>query len=370
MRPSWVEIDLARVRANVGAFKGLVGGSETWTVVKADGYGHGDVPVAEAAVDAGAQGLCVALVEEGVRIREAGVDAPILVLSEADPDDLAELVHCRLTPTVYSHSGLEALAGVGPVPTGIALKVDTGMHRVGGSPDLVTELAVRTGDLGMTVSSVWTHFAVAEEDDPFTSEQVARLRRSVEMIHRRGVGGFAVHLSNTAGAMLHPDARGDAVRVGLGTYGLYPSPACRGVLALQPAMRVVSHVTHIARHPQGTRPSYGRRRPLESESTVVTVPIGYADGVPRLLGTRNGEVLIRGRRHPLAGAVTMDQLVVDVGDADVARGDEVVLIGVQGDAEVTADEWAEKTDTISYEIVSRIGPRLPRRYLDEEGGRQ
>ncbi len=368
MRPSWVEVDLTRVRANVSALREVAGSAQTWTVVKADGYGHGDVPVAEAAVAAGAGGLCVALVEEGVRMREAGIEAPILVLSEAHPDDLAELVHWRLTPTVYTHAGLEALASAAGGSTGVALKIDTGMHRVGAAPDLAVRLAVRAGDLGLTISSVWTHFAVAEEEDPFTSEQISRFQRTVEQMRRRGVDGFQVHLANTAGALLHPDARGDAVRVGLGTYGLYPSEACRSVVALEPAMRVVSHVTHVTRHPAGTRPSYGRRRPLENESTVATVPVGYADGVPRLLGVRNGEVLIRGRRHPLAGAVTMDQIVVDVGDADVARGDEVVLLGAQGETEISADEWADKTDTISYEVVSRIGPRLPRRYVDGEDG--
>jgi alanine racemase len=151
--------------------------------------------------------------------------------------------------------------------------------------------------------------------------------------------------------------------VGIGLYGLYPSDACRSVIDLRPAMRVVSHVAHVRRHPAGARPSYGRRRALEVDSNVATVPIGYADGVPRLLSDR-GEVLIGGKRRPLAGTVTMDQIVVDCGDDRVEAGDEVVLIGRQGDGEISADEWAELTGTISYEIVCGIGPRLPRRFIE------
>ena len=169
------------------------------------------------------------------------------------------------------------------------------------------------------------------------------------------------HLANTAGGILHPDARRDMVRAGIGIYGIHPGPAPDPKVQLQPAMRIVSRVGYVQRLAAGDRPSYGRRRPLPQDATVATVPIGYADGLPRGLSDE-GEVLIGGRRHPLAGTVTMDQIVVDVGDMPVEVGDEVVLMGRQGDDEITADEWAGQLKTIAYEIVCQVGPRLPRRY--------
>jgi alanine racemase len=170
------------------------------------------------------------------------------------------------------------------------------------------------------------------------------------------------HAANTAGAIAFPEARYDMVRVGIGTYGLQPSESLGLDLKLRPAMRVVSEVAHARRHSKGVRPSYGRRRPLPADGTVVSIPIGYADGVPRRLSQLDGEVLIRGKRHPLAGTVTMDYIVVDVGNDDVRVGDEVVLIGRQGDEEISVEEWARKLSTINYEIVCQIGPRMPRRY--------
>jgi alanine racemase len=218
------------------------------------------------------------------------------------------------------------------------------------------------GGLPIRLGAVWTHFAVSEVDLDFTARQVDRLADFVEVIADRGVATPMRHLANTAGAILSPQSRADMVRIGLGTYGLYPSARCREHIDLRPAMRVVSEVSYVRRLPAGARPSYGRSRPLPKDANVATVPIGYADGVPRLLSSRSGEVLIGARRHPLAGNVTMDQIVIDVGDAPVQPGDEVVLLGAQGDEIVSAEEWADRTETISYEIVTRMGPRLPRRY--------
>lgn len=350
-------MDLAAVRHNVRTLAELVRPAEMCTVIKADAYGHGDVPVAEAALEAGAGRLAVALVEEGVRLREAGVEAPILILSEPEISDAAEIVHWRLTPTVYRREFLKALArAASDGPLEVHLKVDTGMHRVGASPrSLESLLAALDGVLRL--GGVWTHLAVADEDPEYTEYQITVFRRAVA-----GVGA-PYHLANTAGAVLFPAARADLVRVGLGTYGLHPCPETREIVDLRPAMRVLSEVVYQQRLPAGSRPSYGRRRPLERDATVVTVPIGYADGMPRRLSATGGEVLIRGHRYPLAGTVTMDQIVVDVGDDPVQVGDEVVLIGRQGHEEIGADDWAERVDTISYEVVCDIGPRVPRRYV-------
>lgn len=367
MRPSWVEIDLGAVAHNVAALAELVAPARLCTVVKADAYGHGDVPVAETALEAGASWLAVALVEEGIRLREAGIEAPILVLSEPPCEAAAEVVHWQLTPTVYSHRFLEALAAeVEEGPVDVHLKVDTGMHRVGTDPDTVLALGRRldSGALPLRLGGVWTHLAVAEEDCEFTTGQLDRYRETVDALEAEGIDPGLRHVANSPGAILYPDARLDLVRVGLATYGLYPSPGCREVVELRPAMRVVSKVSHVRRHPAGTRLSYGRRRPLPADATVATVPVGYADGYARVLSSRSGEVLIGGRRHPLAGTVTMDQIVVDVGDAEVLPGDEVVLLGAQGEEAITADEWAERLETITYEVACRFGSRLPRRYLE------
>jgi alanine racemase len=171
-----------------------------------------------------------------------------------------------------------------------------------------------------------------------------------------------LHAANTAGALGYADARFDMVRVGLGVYGLRPAPGLAPDVELRPAMRVVSRVSKVRRLAAGSRPSYGRRRPLPADAFVATVPIGYADGLSRRLGGLGGEVLIRGRRRPFAGTVTMDHVMIDAGDGPVEVGDEVVLLGRQGDEEITADEWADRLGTISYEVVCVFGPRLPRRY--------
>lgn len=358
MRPSWAEIDLTAIADNVSAFRSHLGGITLCAVVKADAYGHGDVPVAMTAVESGADWLAVALVEEGIRLREAGIDAPILLLSEPPAEDAQSVGRWDLTATVYSYRFLAALAAAGPVPP-VHLKLDTGMHRVGTDEATLAALVESADEAGVDVGGIWTHFAVSEEDDAFTLAQRERLHAAVARMPLPE--GVMVHDSNTAGAILHPG--GDMARVGLGMYGLYPSDRCRDVIGLRPAMRVVSHVSHVRRLPAGSRPSYGRRRPLPAESWVATAPIGYADGVPRILSD-TGSVLIGGRRRPLAGTVTMDQIVIDCGDHEPAVGDEVVLIGGQGSEQISADEWAEDTGTISYEIVCGFGPRLARRFIE------
>ncbi|MPZ53202.1 MAG: alanine racemase [Acidimicrobiia bacterium] len=363
MRPTWAEIDLDVLRGNVSRVVDVVAPSSVCAVVKADAYGHGDVPVAEAALDAGATTLAVALVEEGIRLREAGIDAPILLLSEPMVEDLPTVVRWRLIPTIYHEETLDSLSDSldQSEPLSVHIKLDTGMHRVGSTSAEMERIKSRVvGDPKLSLGGIWTHFAVADEDEDFTNTQIQRFRDAQDG------SGVPTHLANTAGALAFPGARAEMVRLGIGMYGYHPSEATEGVVELEPVMRLVSRVTHVARHPAGTRPSYGRRRPLPSDATVVTVPIGYADGVPRILSARGGEVLIRGRRFALAGTVTMDQIVVDVGDEPVEIGDEVVLLGTQGTERITADDWARANDTISYEIVCGVGPRVPRRYL--EGG--
>jgi alanine racemase len=362
LRPSWVEVDLEAIRHNVRAIKAASGPAKYCAVVKADGYGHGDVPVAEAALESGAEWLAVALVAEGIGLREAGIDAPILVLSEPIPDDAADVVQWELTPAVYRRSFVDALAAVAPVGFPVHLKVDTGMHRVGAPPAGAIELAVAIDDGPLRLEGVWTHFPVSEEDHAFTAEQVATLKQFVDDLAAVGVKPEMVHAANTAAAITDLGASFDMVRVGIGTYGLRPAPGYAPEIELRPAMSLVSRVVYVRRYGAGTRISYGRRRPLPQDSNVVTVPVGYADGVSRRLSPVGG-ALIGGSFHPFAGNITMDQTLIDVGDQVVEVGDEVVLLGSQGEAEITADQWADWLGTINWEIVCGFGPRLPRRYV-------
>lgn len=369
-RPSWVEVDLGAVARNVQAFSAYASGPDLCAVVKADAYGHGAVEVAATALEAGATTLAAATVEEAVQLREAGIETPVLLLSEPPLDDLETVVALRLTPTLYRERTVHALARVardrGIERFEVHLKVDTGMHRVGAAPESVDGLLHRLETSSpLWLSGVWTHFAVADSDPEFTRRQMDRYREALVPHEERLARGRVPplrHAANTPGVLFHPESHLDMVRVGLGMYGLHPHPSSRSLIELRPAMRIVSHVTHVRRHPAGTRPSYGRMRALPRDSTVATLPVGYADGVPRLLSDR-GEVLMGGRRFSLAGRVTMDQILVDVGDYPVKVGDQAVLVGVQGREEIGFDDWAEWSDTINYEVVSRIGPRLPRRYV-------
>jgi len=371
MRPSWVEIDLDAVEANARVIRDVVAPSLLCAVVKADGYGHGDVPTAEAAIAGGADWLAVALVEEGARLRDAGINVPILLLSEPVDGDAGSVIDLRLRPTVYGPGFVDAMAAAAArsarTPYPVHLKVDTGMHRVGADPDDAVALARHiAADDRLDLEGVWTHFPVSEADRAFTLRQVAALERIRMELAADGIEPRIFHAANTGGALDYLEARLDLVRVGLGLYGLRPALGCGPDVPLRPAMRVVSHVSFVRRLPAGARPSYGRVRPLESAASIATIPIGYADGVARRLPAVDGVVLIRGKRFPFAGTVTMDQIVVDVGDHPVEVGDEVVLLGEQGNAVITADEWADRLATINYEIVCAFGPRLPRRY--SQGG--
>ncbi len=369
-RLSWVEVDLSAVAHNVRQLVRYASGALVCAVVKADGYGHGAPEVARTALSNGASWLAVATVEEGVELRDAAITAPVLLLSEPPLEDLDTVMSRGITPTVCRFSTVEALASAarmrGVKTLDVHLKIDTGMHRLGippGSfPDLVN---VVESSPPLRLGGMWSHFAVADTDPQYTRYQTDAFLESLADTAVRPVMGQAPplrHLANTPGTLFYPEAHLDMVRTGLGMYGLYPHSSARELIELRPAMKIVTHVSHLLHHPAGARPSYGRIRPLAGSGAVATLPVGYADGVPRSI-SEGGQVLIGGRRFPLAGRVTMDQLVVDVGDHPVAVGDQAVLVGSQGADSINFDEWASLSDTINYEVVSRIGPRLPRRYV-------
>jgi alanine racemase len=376
MRWAVAEIDLDAIAHNVTWLRQLVAPADVWAVVKADGYGHGAVPVAQRALDAGATGLCVALVDEAVTLRAAGITAPVLLLSEQPPEAATSIVEHDLTPTVYTADGIAAIgtaaAAAGRV-VDVHVKIDTGMQRVGVHPDtlgaLLDELATHRS---LRLAGVSTHLAVA--DDPasaFTVEQLDRFDAARAAVADRIAPDVRLHAANSAGAMLHPRARHHLVRVGIAMYGLSPGPAVPGDLLgrLVPALALRSRVSLVKAVHAGSAISYGLRHTFATDTVVATVPLGYADGVPRRLGTSGGEALIGGVRCPVVGVVTMDQLMVDAGPAlaagmTVAVGDEVVLIGGQdgpnGPERITADDVARLVGTIGYEIVCAISGRVPR----------
>jgi alanine racemase len=364
MRPSWAEVDLGAVAHNVGLLVERAAPAAVCAVVKADAYGHGAVPVARAALDAGATWLAVALVEEAAELRADGIDAPILLLSEARPDEFADVAALDLRPTVYTPVGIAAAAATG-APLRLHLKVDTGMHRVGAAPDEALHLARSVvEDPRLELEAVWTHCAVADEPERrFTAEQLGRLDAVLAELSAAGIEVPMTHAANSAAAIAHPAARRSLVRCGIAVYGVDPSAELAGTLPLRPALTLRSEVSFVKRVAAGEGISYGLHHTFDRETTVATVPVGYADGVRRRLGLLHQQVLIGGRRRPIAGVVTMDQLMVDCGDDPVTAGDEVVLIGRQGDEAVRATEWAAALETIGYEITCAIGPRVPRRYL-------
>ncbi len=367
-RWAWAEIDLAAVAHNIGVLRAAVAPSAVWAVVKADGYGHGAIDVARAALDAGAEGLCVALASEGVALRDAGIEAPILVMSE-QPSALAPtIVEHRLTPTVYTRKYVDALVAADPDHLQVHLKIDTGMQRVGAHPHAVAALvaSIQERSPSVELTGVFTHLAVADEpDNPFTATQLSRFDDALTHVP----DGLDVHVANSAGALAFPDARRSFVRAGIAVYGISPGHGVDDLAAgLRPVMSLKARISYVKMARSGSRISYGRRYQFSRDSTVATVPIGYADGVPRRLsstsGQPGGEVLIRGERCPIVGTITMDQLMVDCGDLEVRAGEEVVLIGEQdgphGVERITAVDWADRLGTIGYEIVCGIGKRIPR----------
>lgn len=368
-RAVWAEIDLGAIRANVATLAGLAAPARLLAVVKADGYGHGAVPVARAALEGGARWLGVAVAEEGCELRAAGIDAPVLVLSEPTAESAPALVASSLTPVVCSVAGIEAVAkavaatAAGPHP--VHLKVDSGMHRLGCDPGAAGELArAIDAHAELVLEGVCTHFAVADEPgNDFTDRQLAAFVAVLDELKREGLRPPLVHAANSAATVARADTHFDLVRTGIAIYGIPPSPALAGRVPLAPAMSLRARVASVKEVRAGDRVSYGLRYRLERDGRVAVVPIGYADGVPRGLGLAGGEVLLGGKRRRIAGVVTMDQTIVDVEDDPVEVGDEVVLIGAQGDEAITADEWAARVDTIAYEIVCGIGPRVPRRYV-------
>ena len=357
---TWAEIDLGAVRHNVRALKRRANETRLMAVVKADAYGHGAVPVSRAALEAGADYLAVVTVEEAAELRRAGIEAPILVFTDLLPDRLSLAEELELAVTAHSLVSARRIAARPGLEA--HLKVNTGMNRWGVEPHEVGE-ARRI--LGSQLSGVYTHLASADCDEAATRRQLSAFN---DVLAAQPFGGVLVHAANSAAILWHQDAHYDCVRPGVALYGLHPAgdggdAADEG---LRPAMVLKSYVAGVRRLEAGDGVSYGLTFKAGSPTFAATVPAGYAEGYRRALSGR-AEALIRGERRPLLGRVTMDACVFEV-DGAVEVGDEVVLLGGQGNGRVTAEELGARAGTINYEVTTGVNPRrVERSYEDVRG---
>lgn len=363
LRPVWAEIERSAISANVSLLAAHAAGAEVMAVVKSDGYGHGAVTAARAAIVGGATRLGVALVEEGLALRRAGIDVPILVMSEPPPRAAVALVSGGLTPTVYTPRFAAALLDAANGATVEAhVKLDTGMRRVGiPEAEWSEALAALAALPALRVTGLWSHLAVADEPgNPETDRQAERFERGCDLAARAGLRPRFRHLCNSAGTILRPDLHLDIVRPGVAIYGMEPAPGV-WLEGLRPALSLRAELTLVKPLRAGCGVSYGHRWSAPADTVVGTIGVGYGDGVRRGLGNR-AAVVHRGRRVPIVGAVCMDQLIVDLGPAaEAAPGDEVWLLGGPSEDAISAAEWAAWLDTITYEVTCGLTARLPRR---------
>lgn len=369
---AWATVDLAAIEANVVRLAEAAPTAELMAVVKADGYGHGLIESAQASRRGGAQWLGVALLEEAILLRDAGDAGPILAWLPTPGDRFADCIARGIDLGVAAPWMLtqiaQASAAVGRVAR-IHLKIDTGLGRSGSAkgdwPALLREAIAATRRGEVEIVGIWSHLAYADSPDhPTIGHQVDEFEDALAVAARMGVEPRYRHLANSAATWRLPETHYDLVRPGISVYGISPGPevGTPSSLGLRPAMTLGARLVMVKRLPAGSGISYAHQYVTEAETTVGLVPLGYADGVPRAASSR-GPILVAGKNRPIAGRVCMDQVVVDVGDDAVREGDEVILFGPGGHGEVDVNEWAAVADTIGYEIVTRIGPRVPRIYV-------
>ena len=364
-------VNLAAIERNVERLRGgLADGVGLCAVVKGGGYGHGALPAARAALAGGARMLAVATAGEAAELRAGGIEAPVLMMGAVSDEELPVALGARCELVAWTESFVERLrragAGSAEAPVRVHVKLDTGMGRLGTRDPAealcVAERVVEAGP-ALELAGAMTHFASADEDPSFTSAQLGRFVPFVAAMRERWpFPGIVVHAANSAATLREPASQFDLVRCGIAIYGCDPmndDPASHG---LEPALELTSYVAAVKLAHAGESAGYGRRWVARSDTWVATVPIGYADGIRRAL-TNNCDVLIGGRRYPLVGTVSMDNITVEVGTPDAVRvGDRVTIIGGDGDEHQTAEEVARRVGTISYEIVCGLTPRVPRVY--------
>jgi alanine racemase len=363
-RPTVATVDLNALSHNYQEVVRRIGDRKVLAVVKAQAYGHGAIPVSRRFVELGSHMLGVALVEEGRDLRDAGITAPILVMAPVFPEQAEVIVNAKLTPVVYTLAIARALSDA-VVRAGrtlaIHVKIDTGMGRIGLSPEEALDFIVAAAKLpGLAVEGLMTHFADADlRDKAFASAQMDRFESLIRSLGEKGIAIPLRHAANSAAVLEYDRALLTMVRPGLMLYGYNPLES--GVSAdLRPVMSLVTRIAFVKKVPAGVPISYGRTFITKRESLIATIPIGYADGYSRGLSNK-GEAIVRGGRVPVAGRVCMDMTMLDVtGVPGIAVGDEVVLIGAGGNERITADDIAAKTNTIAYEVLCGISGRVPR----------
>lgn len=373
--PACAQIDLTAIRDNVAALKERAGSAEVMAVVKADGYGHGLVPSARAALRGGAAWLGVAQLTEAVELRKAGIDAPLLSWLHVPGQDFSDAVRLGIDLSVSTQWALEAIAttarGAGTTAR-VHLKVDTGLGRNGAWGDdlaaLIASAAALEAEGVLSVVGAFSHFAYADAPQhPTVRAQQERFEEMVGQIEAAGIQLEVRHLANSAATLTNPSAHYDLVRPGLAVYGLSPVPdlGSPADFGLREAMRLTARLSSVKDCPAGQGISYGHQYTTTEDTKLGLVPMGYGDGIPRHASSV-GPAQVSGQRLQIAGRVCMDQFVLDLGpDFDGAAGEEVVLFGREADGEPTAQDWAAATGTINYEIVTRLGARVPRIYTEE-----
>ena len=368
---TWAEINLDNIAHNVREIRRIVGKrTEIMAVVKADAYGHGVLETVSTLIENGATRLAVSMLDEAIQLRKIGIDVPILVLSHTNPNRVDELIKYQITQTVYSHDMAKALSDEAlrqGVKAKIHIKIDTGMSRVGFPPGYIAVKAVMEIQKlpGIIIEGIFSHFATADEkDSSYTMHQMELFESIISELNRIGIIIPIRHISNSAAILQYPDLAMELVRPGIILYGIYPSEDVNKEVAdLRPAMTLKTNIAMIKWVEPKTAISYGRKFTTSRKSLIATLPVGYADGYSRLLSGKS-RVLVNGQYAPVVGSICMDQCMIDVTDieGDIKTGDEVVLLGKQGDREITAQELAGYMGTIPYEVVCIIGKRVPRVY--------
>jgi alanine racemase len=378
----WAEIDLKAIAHNVAELRRITQPqARLMAVVKANGYGHGAIEIAQCALQNGAAALGVARIEEGIRIRQAGIQTPILIFGYTLPQQAAELLAHDLTACVYTAESARKLSGTAASlgkKIKVHLKVDTGMGRLGQLPqnfksgnstaiaaDALEETQTIAALDGLEFEGICTHFATADsKDKAYAEKQLQLFINYLKRLHRAGLNPPVRHCANSAALIDMPQSHFDMVRPGIAIYGLYPSDEVqKNRVLLKPAMALKARIIHLKKVPAGFKVSYGSTHETQGSTTIATVPVGYADGLSRQLSNR-GQMLVHGRRVPIIGRVCMDLTMLDVGSIEnVQVGDEVVIFGQQNNETLTVDEMAALLNTINYEIVSTITARVPRVYL-------
>lgn len=371
-RCAWIDIDVAALQENYRIIQQQAG-APVMAVVKADAYGHGAVPVALALAEAGATRFAVATADELHELRNAGMCGPILVLGFVSKHEYPSLLYNEGLSAIYSLEQAQALSQAAACSGCLAtvhIKIDSGMSRIGFPMDeqSVEDIFTISQLPAIRIGGVFSHFACADEpQSPYNQRQLAAFREMVQRCRQRGVEFPLIHMANSAAALTMPEARFDMVRAGIALYGYYPDALLDQGQGLKPVMTVNARITRVFSVPAGTGVSYGCIWTAPRDSVIATLPLGYADGVPRLLSNR-GHVLIAGKRAPIVGRVCMDQFMVDVTDIvrehPLSPGDKAVFLGCQGEECITAEEIATQAETVHYELLCHLGSRLPRNYIN------